>query len=396
MAMPDDAHDGMLDLFELLDDANLFDNTLYSNELNLSDVGAVHHHDHGKQQQLSSQLQSVAQHPLCIPQQANGPAMDVGRPSGLSMDAAWQLATNQQQWDSSNGYAVGPTVFTSPDAASKYADTAALVAAAQAQMDAASPGHGAAGLQLQHVVSAASLQLQQMVQRQAMFASKAPAQTVGTGYTANNLHQTQDMQQMQQPAQTQHMQHSQPMLLQQQAQQQQQAQAQQLFQQQFQQQQQPTAATPFGMQPAQQHKQAQAQAQAPQQMRNKPAFSASTMAKAAAIAGQAGVQQPQMPAPAPRAPSYNLGHMPAQPMTSARTSLAPAGSAPGLQADAAAGFFQRPASLTGGLDCASAAAATAAIAAQQQGLGLALPDQFKGVMLTPAGAVTGVLCWPVL
>jgi hypothetical protein len=382
----------MLDLFDLLgDDTNLFD----SFPLDLAGVGD-HHHDHSKQV-ASSQLQSVAEYPSSIPQQANGAAMDIERPSGLSMDAAWQQATNQQ-WDSSKGYAVGPTVFTSPDAASRYADTAALVAAAQAQMDAASPGHGAAGVQLQHVVSAASHQLQQMVQRQAMFASKAPAQAVGTGFTAAQFQQMQDMQQMQQPAQGQHMQQSQPMLLQQnihmkQEQQQQQAQAQQLFQQQLQQQHQPAALTPFGMQPAQQQHQ---QAQAPQQQRNKPAFSASTMAKAAAIAGQAGVQQPQMPAPAPRAPSYNLGRMPAQPMTSAQASLAPAGSVPGLQADAAAGFFQRPASLTRGVNPAFAAAATAAMAAQQQGLGLALPDQFKGVMLTPAGAVTGMLCSPVL
>lgn len=419
-----EAHDGMLDLFELLDDdTSLIDNFLNSSELNLAGLGADQHHGHSK---VASQLQSAAEYPPSAPRQANSIAMKLGVP-GLSMDAAWQQATHQQL-DSSKGYAVGPTVFTSPDAASRYADTAALVAAAQAQMDAASPGHGAAGVQLQHVVSATSNQLQQMVQRQAMFASKAPAQA-GAGFAISDgmsAPQWQQTQQMQQLAQAQHMQQSQPMLLQQQAQQQsmpqqnmymqqlQQAQAQQVVQQQFQQQQQPAESTPFGMPPAYQQPQ---HAQAPQQQRKQPAFSASTMAKAAAIAGQAGVQQAHMPAPAPRAPSYNLGHMPAQSMPPAQASLATAGPAPGLQADAAAaGLVQRPASLTGvasrGVDpafaaaatgadpaadrLAFAAAATAAMAAQQQGLGLALPDQFKGVMLTPAGAVTGMLSCRVL
>jgi hypothetical protein len=270
-----------------------------------------------------------------------------------SLDAAWQAAQ--------------PLQYTSPAAQTQYTNTTALVAAAQAQMD-ATPGHN---VQLQHVVSATSYQLQQMAQRAALLvASKAPAQPAAAGAAAQFSMPPPAPQQQSMAMQQQQ---SMPMPMQQQhqavpMQQQQDVSLQQQQRQQHRQQQRQTAATPF---------------------------SAATIAKAAAIASSSSAAA-AAPAPTPQV-QQPFGLAAAQ---GAGLQATPAAAA------AAGGFLQRPSSLTGALsnssvlDLSLAAAAAAAAAAgqqqqqqqQQQGLlGLALPDHFKGVMLTPAGAVTGKL-----
>jgi hypothetical protein len=271
-------------------------------------------------------------------------------------------------------------------------------------MDASSPTHGAA-LQLQSVVSAASIQLQKMVQAEMVASKLPPAQRVAAhvpasaGWPAQQQQpvpqfnaqpwppsQQQQQQQSFQQQQFQQQQFQQAASLQQQ-QQLQQLQQQQLLAQQVQPQQQ---MQPQQMAPPQQQQQQQQGKSQPM-----PSFSAATMAKAAAIAGQAG--NSQMAAP-PASTPFSMtgaqslpGGLPPLPMTN----LTAAQSMP----DPSMLLYQRLSS--SGLDPATAAAATAAAVSsamtsgatagqQQQMQGLQLPDQFKGVMLTPAGPVTGV------
>jgi len=276
-------------------------------------------------------------------------------------------------------------VFTSAEAATKYADTTALVAAAQAEMDAASPGLAAARIPLQSVVSATSIQLQEMA-KSAYYASRASHQPHAavqgtTGSAGMGLAQQQLMQQQHQAPQQQLLQQQQQQQqapLQQQAPQQQQAPLQQQqqqppFQQLMQQlhsgqqlvQQQPP--------PQYQHQQPLQQAMLPPRQPTyqpaAPPVSAAVLAKAAALSGKG-----------------HAAKVPLQPV--AAFSACPPAQTPAASQSFPAALPALSMPFTAGMDSAVAHAA-ASVIRQQQAMGLVLPEQFKGVMLTPAGAVTG-------
>jgi hypothetical protein len=399
-------HASALDLFDLLDDdADILNGILGGSDLHLplDSLGGL---DHGGES-VHQQAQPVVQgQQLQQPQNYQDGGFTTHHQS-LAGLGSWQPQWTAGQQDTVMAGADlqdQPQMFSSAEAATRYADTAALVAAAQAKMDASSPTHGAE-LQLQSVVSAASIQLQKMVQTEMAANSIPAAQRVSAQFPADASWPTQQRQpvpqfqdqpwpnsQMQQQGFQQQLQQLQQQPPSMQQQQQFSGQQQMLAQQQQQQQQQQ-----MWMGHLQQQQQQQDTRPRP------PSFSASTMAKAAAIVGQGGNSQLATPAAATpfsmtgaQSLSSGLPPMPSTTMTAAQ-SLTGAQSMP----DASMLLYQRLSS--SGLDAATAAAATAAAVSsamssgamagqQQQMLGLNLPEQFKGVMLTPAGPVTGEPC----
>ena len=377
---PGDGNDSVLDLFSLLDDDTiLLDNIWDGTEL-----------DFGRHQQRGQQydadcvdIMMVA--PAGLAERAAGVQLQNGTAVGTFTEdmAPPAAAAGQQGWYQADqtpaAAGQGPRLFSSAEAATRYADTAALVAAAQAEMDAASPGHSGA-VQLQKVVSATSAQLHKMA-RTALSVGKGAPGAAGVDT------QQQQKPQQQQPAWAQQQQ------MQQQQQQQWQAGSSQ----------QQRAPVPQFTAPQLPQQQQQAQAQ-----HKPPPLSAATLAKAAAISGTA-AQQVQQSTAAPfnisPAQHMGLGTLPGMPVSTA----ASAASLGSMQGAGLQDLFRRRPSSTaissGGLDAtlaavagaagaprsAGAASAPMAAAQMQQGAwGLTLPDHFKGVMLTPAGAVTGV------
>jgi hypothetical protein len=372
---PGDGNDSVLDLFSLLDD----DTILLDNIWDGTEPDFGQHQQQG--QQCDADMMMVAPAGLAesaagvqlLNRAALGPvAGDMAPPAAAAGQQGWYQADPPPA-----AAGQGPRLFSSAEAATRYADTAALVAAAQAEMDAASPGHSGA-VQLQKVVSATSAQLHKMACTALSVGKGAP----GAAGVDTERQQKQQQQQLQQPAWAQ------------------QQQMQQQHQRQTGSSQQQHVPVPQFKAPQLPQQQQQAQAQ-----HKPPPFSAATLAKAAAISGTP-AQQQSTATPFNISPAQHtgLGTLPGMPASTA----ASAASLGSMQGAGLQDMFQRrrPTSGNSGVlepslaavagaahatGAAGAASAPIAAAQMQQGAwGFTLPDHFKGVMLTPAGAVTGV------